>query len=122
VSYYRGLQKNPKPLGTEEWQSFLNFAKAHYISAVDLATGVVVEKCGSMSTITELGKIILQALLDKTCSPLVYIWEEWQILKPQEKLKYATPEYRAFLEKALAESEKVKEQIEQKLGEKEASG
>lgn len=121
-SYYRGLQKRPKPIGTEEWKSFLNFAKLHYKNAVELSVNVVVEKCGPMSSITELGKILLSSLLDKTCSPLVYIWEEWQLLKPQDKLKYATEEYRKFLEKTLAESGKVKEQIEQELsGKKEAA-
>jgi hypothetical protein len=108
--YYRGLQKRPKPIGTAEWESFKKFAVAHYKDAIAIAN----ESLHGLGV--ERGMHTFLAILDKTASPLIYIWEEWQLLSNEQKLPYATPEYREFLEKAIAEAKKVAEKMTSQLG------
>jgi hypothetical protein len=95
----RAYQKIPYPLGTEEWKSFLNFAKTYYKEAVQIAK----ECCIDLES--------YRALLSATISPLVYIWEQWQIMTSDKKLPYATEEYKKFLEKIVQESQKIADQI-----------
>jgi hypothetical protein len=95
----KGYQKIPYPLGTEEWKSFLNFAKAFYREAVEIA------KASSVDMES------YRALLNATVSPLVYVWEQWQIMPSDKKLAYATEEYKKTLEKIMQEAKKVAQQI-----------
>jgi len=95
----RAFQKVPYPLGTEEWKSFLNFAKAFYREAVQIAK----EACVDAES--------YRALLNATVSPLVYVWEQWQLIPSDKKLPYATDEYKKQLEKWMEEAKKVAEQI-----------
>jgi len=112
----RGYQKVPYPLGTPEWESFLKFAEKHYNEAVRIAVNVTLANCGAGSTTTQLGQVVLRELLNKTCSPLVYLWEQWQLLTPSARLPYATEEYRKELEKQIAEAKQIAEQLTSELG------
>jgi len=98
----KAYQKTPYPLGTEEWKSFVNFAKAFYREAVEIA------KASSVDVES------YRALLNATVSPLVYVWEQWQLMPSEKKMQYATGEYKKTLEKIMEEAKKVAEQIGKK--------
>ena len=95
----RAYQKVPYPLGTEEWKSFVNFARAVYREAVQIAK----DSCLDVES--------YRALLNATVSPLVYVWEQWQLMTAEKKMPYATEEYKKRLERTMEESRKVAEQI-----------
>ncbi|RLE49187.1 MAG: hypothetical protein DRJ18_00120 [Candidatus Methanomethylicota archaeon] len=112
----RGYQKVPYPLDTPEWESFLKFAEKHYNEAVRIAVNVTLANCGAGSTTTQLGQVVLRELLNKTCSPLVYLWEQWQLLTPSARLPYATKEYREILEKQIEEAKQIAKQVTSQIG------
>ena len=95
----RAYQKVPYPLGTEEWKSFVNFARAFYREAVEIA------KASSVDVES------YRALLNATVSPLIYVWEQWQLMGSEKRLPYATEEYRKVLERHMGEAKKISEQI-----------
>jgi len=94
----RGYQSVPYPLGTEEWNSFKNYVVAYYKEAVSIAAEVA-----------KGYEPVYKAVLNVTLSPLVFLWEKWQIMSLDMKMKYATPEYKAELERIKTESQKIKE-------------
>jgi len=105
----RGYQNVPYPLGTPEWESFKNYAKAYYKDAVHMVADMeplLLEK----KITTGLLETSIKTILSAVISPLVFLWEKWQIMSLDNKLKYATPEYKEQLEKVKAEAQKVKEQ------------
>jgi len=94
--YYKGYSI-PYPLGTEEWKSFRNYAQTYYKEAIEIA-----KECTQDPE-------SYRTLLNATISPLVYLFEKWQLMSIEDKLKYATPEYKAELERMKAEAQQVKE-------------
>jgi len=106
----RYAQKIPYKFFSEEWKSFLNYAREHYIEAVVLSLETV-KSALSPEEFRQYGDIAFKVLLDKTASPLVYIWESWQLLTSEDKLPYATPKYRKTLEQIIQKSKEVASQI-----------
>lgn len=98
----RGYRDVPYPLGSEEWRSFLNYASAYYKQAIHLTH----EIAGN-----DADNPVFRAILTAVSSPLVYLWEKWQLMSIDEKLKYATPDYQKQLEKIKTESQKVKDKV-----------
>jgi len=54
---------------------------------------------------------LAEIILEKIASPLIYLWEKWQLLTAEEKLPYATPEYKKVLENAIKIGKEVASQI-----------
>jgi hypothetical protein len=98
--YRRGFEKVPYPLGSEEWKSFLNYAKAYYKEAVQLA-----KECS-------IDEPSYRALLSATVSPLVYVWEGWQLLTFEKQMSYATEEYRKVLEERRRQVEQQMQKVQ----------
>jgi hypothetical protein len=98
--YKRGFEKVPYPLGSEEWKSFLNFAKIYYKEAVQIAK----ESCIDQES--------YRALLSATVSPLIYLWEQWQLLTSEKQMSYATEEYRKVLEERRRQVEQQMQKVE----------
>jgi len=99
--YYKGYSV-PYPLGTPEWESFKNYVKAYYKECMQIAADA---SGGGLTPNEKIHMAILQA----TLSPLVYLWEKWQLMSIDEKLKYSTPEYKVELKRVKDEAQKVKE-------------
>ena len=104
----RYLRAVPYPLGTPEWASFKAYAIACYKEAIDIAEQASRTREGQLNTLT------FQIILEKTASPLIYLWEKWQTLTAQQKLQFATPEYAEQLKQAMKEAEKALQQAKQK--------
>jgi len=111
----RGYQQVPYPLGTPEWESFKNYAKAYYKEAIEIAIKTVVKEASpipkgrwSSPPFTR----IFELILDKTASPLVFLWEKWQLMGLDMRQPYATPEYKAEIERIRKETESVKKKAE----------
>jgi len=101
----RGYQDVPYPLGTPEWKSFKKYAKACYKDGKDLA-----EEVASPHGLTILkDDATFRIVLTAVTSPLVFLWQKWQIMSLDAKMKYATPKYKVELEKIKAEAQKIKE-------------
>jgi len=96
----------PYPLGTPQWTSFKNFAIEYYKEAYVIARDSAIQL--SMDR-AEVFRYVLQA----TISPLVYLWEKWQLMTSEARLPYATDEYRKELE---ANIKKAKEITEKSYG------
>jgi len=109
----RGYQKVPYPLGTPEWESFKNFAVQHYKEAIQIAFRASIT---DDPDIKAEQKWVFFELLRIVSSPLVYLWEQWQLLTPSARLPYATPEYRQVLEKQIAEAKQVGEELASQIG------
>jgi len=109
----KGYRDVPYPLNSPEWASFKNFAVAYYQEAIEIAKKVMQEAGASplspYSTVS--ADTMFRFVLDKTLSPLVYLWEKWQLMSLDDKLKYATPEYKKELETIKAETQKVKDTV-----------
>jgi len=103
----RGYRDRPYPLGTPEWESFQNFATAYYKDVIKIAG----EVSGKLSP--PFGEKLWIEILRVVLSPLVYLWEKWQLMSLDDKLKYAAPEYKKELEKIKAESQKVKDKVKE---------
>jgi hypothetical protein len=101
----RGYREVPYPLGTEEWKSFLNYAKEYYKCAIDLA-----------SDVSSRHEITYRAILSATVSPLVYLWEKWQLMSMEARLPYATPKYKKELEVKITEARRTAEKMHEKKG------
>ncbi|HID17377.1 TPA: hypothetical protein EYP26_03695 [Candidatus Bathyarchaeota archaeon] len=91
-----------KPLGSPEWESFKNFAVASYKEAVEIA---------QRSTINPAEQLVI---LEKAASPLVYLWREWAMMSLEEKLVYATEEYRRELEGLIEERDEALRRAEER--------
>jgi hypothetical protein len=115
MSYKRGFEKVPYPLGTEEWKSFLNYAKTYYKEVIRFIIKLLNEmenegytlEVKNEQTAIELGNRLFQTLLNATISPLVYVWENWQLLTSEAKLPYATPEYKTQLETQIKQVQEI---------------
>ena len=112
----RGYQKVPYPLGSEEWESFKNFAVRQYKEGVELAVRTFEWLHVDFKLEPQEQIEVLKAVLDKALSPLVYLWEQWQLLTPPARLPYATPEYRQVLEKQIAEAKQIGEELASQIG------
>lgn len=97
----RAYQIVPYPLGTPEWESFKKFAVAYYTDAMQIAA----DASGGLLQNEKIYMAVLQA----TLSPLVFLWEKWQLMTSEAKLPYATPEYKTVLEKRIEEAKKFTE-------------
>ena len=112
----RGYQKVPYPLGTPEWESFKNFAVKQYREAVEIAVRVKKEMDGFKQLKAIDKDCAFLELLKTVSSPLVYLWEQWQLLTPSKRLPYATKEYREILEKQIEEAKQIAEQVTSQIG------
>jgi len=102
----RGYQNVPYPLNTPQWESFKNYAIAYYQEAAEIARSTAQNLSIERET-------IFRAVLMATVSPLVYLWEKWQLMTSEARLPYATDEYRKELE---ANIKKAKETTEKSYG------
>ncbi len=114
---YRGLEKVPYPLGSEEWKSFINYAKAYYKEAIKLAIETFKESevkidVPSENAAMEMAARAFQTLLTSLMSPLAYLWEKWQLMTSEQRMPYATPEYKKVLEQRIEEVKKQMEKAE----------
>jgi len=109
----RGFQKVPYPLGTPEWESFKNFAIKQYKEAIQIAFRASIT---DDPDIKAEQKWVFFELLKIVSSPLVYLWEQWQLLTPSKRLPYATKEYREVLEKQIEEAKQIAEQVTSQIG------
>jgi len=114
----RWREKVPYPLGTEEWESFKNFAVEHYKNAIEIA-----KKSVEATDINFDIRVFIE-ILSKTASPLVYLWEQWQLLNAEQRSKYATPSYLLKLKSIMKEVSDIKasaKKVWEEVGEKETS-
>jgi len=91
-------QHVPYPLGTPEWASFKNYAREYYKDVILLAREV-------QST----DETAYRAMLNAVMSPLVFLWEKWQLMTSEAKLPYATPEYKLILEDNIKKAKEITE-------------
>jgi len=89
-------RKTPPPYGTEEWESFKNYAVHHYTQAIQISLRATQQTAKDLAGTIEPSYLFLK-LLEKTASPLIYIWENWQILLVDQRLPFATPKYKKHL-------------------------
>jgi len=102
MSLSRGYQKRPYPYKTEEWESFKNYAMQHYKDAIEIAYLVAQDVKRSLDpTILTNPDYLFLKILDKTASPLVFIWEQWQLTSLKERLPYATENYKKQLKQRI---------------------
>jgi len=109
----RGYQKVPYPLGTSEWESFKNFAVQHYKEAIQIAFRASITEDPDIKAEQ---KWVFFELLRIVSSPLVYLWEQWQLLTPSARLPYATKEYREILEKQIEEAKQIAKELTSQIG------
>jgi len=106
----KGCRDVPYPLGTPEWASFKNYVVAYFKEAIEIAKKVAQETTSTGPWAPQTPRLF-DYVFDKAASPLVYLWEKWQLMSIDDKLKYATPEYAKELERIKAESQKVKDKV-----------
>jgi len=108
----KGYRDRPYPIDTPEWESFKQFAITYYKEAIEI-TKKVTQEAGNISGpwAPTSADTIFRFVLDKTLSPLVYLWEKWQLMSLDDKLKYATLAFAKELQKFQAESQKVKDKV-----------
>jgi len=97
----KAYREVPYPLGTAEWESFKNYAVAYYKEAIGIASYLSSKHQGS----TE----VFRSILNATLSPLVFLWEKWQLMTSEARLPYATPEYTAELEERIKRAKETTE-------------
>jgi len=69
---------------TPDARGFFNYAKEHYERAFHFAFDLA-NKLGA----TRVGfNLATELVFDKVASPLVYLYEAWEVLAPEEKAKY----------------------------------
>jgi len=69
---------------TPDARGFFAYAKQHYLNAEKLAFSIAFEKAWAEPQFWNL----VIAIFDKIASPLVYLYESWEVLSPEEKAKY----------------------------------
>lgn len=98
----RAYQNVPYPLGTPEWESFKNYAVAYYEEATFLVAELLVdmrEECTKrkIGLTAPFVDAVVRNLLNVVIAPLVFLWEQWQLMSLDDKMKYATPKYETQL-------------------------
>jgi len=101
----KAYREVPYPLNSPEWESFKNYAKAYYREAMQIAADA--------SGGPYQHEKIYMAILNATLSPLVFLWEKWQLMTSEARLPYATPEYKAKLEENIKAAEEARKKAEQ---------
>ena len=87
---------------TPDAKGFFNYAKEHYETCIQLALEIAI-KCGA----SRIGvNLIVRMVFDKLASPLVYLYEAWEVLNPEEKAKYSLE-----MAKIHEESKKLAEEV-----------
>jgi hypothetical protein len=105
VSYAKGLSAVPYPIGSPEWQSFLNYVKVYYKEVIHLTHEIAGEDADSP---------IFRAVLNSLSSPLVFLWEKWQLMSSEQRLAYATPEYVTILKRQMGQVEETVKRAEER--------
>jgi hypothetical protein len=110
----------PYPIGTEEWKSFLNYAKAYYKEVYKVAVDLLDVELGINAQITgesakELAYRYFQSILNAVMSPLVYLWEKWQLMTPEQKMTYATEDYKKQLQNIIAERDTTMQKLKEQM-------
>jgi len=80
---------------TADSRGFFRFAREHYREALKLAFEVAEEFCGS----EKIDPCIVGMVFDKVASPLVYLYDAWEVLPSEDKAKY-DPEFKRIHEEA----------------------
>jgi hypothetical protein len=93
-------------MGTPEWDSFKNYVKAYYQECMKIAADV--------SGGFDQNERIYMAVFNATLSPLVFLWEKWQLMKSEQRLPYATPEYATILKKQMSQVEETVKRAEER--------
>jgi len=107
---------NYPPINEDEFESFLNYVKTHYSRMVKLALEIYNELPPEKPY---RHPRTLATILEKLLSPVVYLYDKFDILPVEEKIKYATKNYKEKLEKLKQEAEqKAKQIFNKKEGEK----
>jgi hypothetical protein len=92
----------PRTWDTPDAKGFLAYAKQHYKQALEMAA----EICSDFETWPTRKDIAFQGILDKLAAPLIYLYESWEVLAPEEKAKYS-PELAEIHKKSVAMAEQL---------------
>jgi hypothetical protein len=88
---------------TPDAKGFWNYVRDHYSRCITLACEIAKEHWLGSDLRYET---IFKAVFDKLASPLVYLYEAWNVMNPEKKAKYS-PE----MQKIHEESRKLAEKI-----------
>jgi len=92
----------PRTWDTPDAKGFREFVKRHYHQMMDLALEMATPDQAAL-----LGyDVLVAAFFDKLAAPLIYLYESWDVMAPEEKGKY-TPELAKIHEESKALAEKV---------------
>jgi len=84
MSRYRHLMV-PWDQDTPDARGFFAYADQHYLRCITMAEKILRNAGYDLSQETRL----LAVILDKLTSPLVYLYETWEVLPPETKMKYS---------------------------------
>jgi len=70
---------------TPDAKGFFEYAKKHYHDCLKFADDII----PGIPTERETTVRVKLLILDKIASPLVYLYESWEVLSPEEKAKYS---------------------------------
>ena len=87
---------------TPDAKGFFVYAKEHYLKCGNLAAMLMYQ----FNQPPELKRTFFQACFDKLTTPLVYLWEAWSVMAPENKAKYS-PELAKIHEESKKQAEDV---------------
>jgi len=95
---------SPRTWDTPDAKGFRAYAKEHYGQMLDFAVELVGTRDVTTASGLALALQLVPVVFDKLAAPLVYLYESWEVLSPEEKAKYS-PDLAAVHEEheALAE-------------------
>lgn len=75
----------PRTWDTPDARGFRAYAKQHYHQMMDLAVELAREHHP-----TQTGyNVLVPCFFEKLAAPLIYLYESWEVLPPEEKAKYS---------------------------------
>jgi len=73
---------------TPDGRGFRNYAEEYYVSMIIMAENIL--RLASYNPDQE--QLMLAAVFEKISSPLVYLYDQWETLPPEERKKYMPKE------------------------------
>jgi len=86
---------------TPDAKGFWEYVRSHYERCIETSWIIAKNHGDSREEIWSIANVIL----DKLASPLVYLWEAWTVLPPEQKAKY-NPELAKIHEESVKMAEK----------------